>query len=165
MLELRIQEQPKRDLKDLGQVYDKPNLSKINQFQFSFILIPGLSAHRVTFIRMQGADYSSVPYIRNNVFNLRSYLFLIKWDIKFKSGYSFLLEKSCTIIELLRHKPHCHINYTILICISKFSLPRKSKIIQGKCFLLHLHVQLLFSFEYVQSDSTAKLNLLCFSNF
>ena len=55
--------------------------------------------------------------------------------------------------------------YTILISICKFSLPRKGAIIPGKCFLLHLHVKLLSSFEYVQSDSTAKLNLICFSNY
>ena len=71
----------------------------------------------------------------------------------------FLIRKSCAINELLRYWLHFHINYTILICICKFSLPRKGTIILGKCFLLHLHVKFLFSFEYVQSDSTAKLNL------
>ena len=68
-------------------------------------------------------------------------------------------------LELLRHKLHCHINYTILIFMCKFLLLIKSTIIPGRCFLLHLHVKFLFSFEDVQSDSTAKLNLLCISNF
>ena len=78
-----------------------------------------------------------------------------------ESFLSFLLEKSCTIDKLLRHKLHCHINYTILICICIFSLPREGAIILVKCFLLHLHVKFLFPFDYAQSDSTAKLNLLC----
>ena len=72
------------------------------------------------------------------------------------------LEKTCTFNELLRHKLHCHINYTILICICKFRLPRKGAIIQGKCFLFHLHAKFLFSFEYVQSDSTVRLIFYAF---
>ena len=56
-------------------------------------------------------------------------------------------------------------NYTILTCICKFSLQRKPTIVPGKCFLLHLHAKFLFSFEYVLSDSTPKLILLCFFKF
>ena len=78
---------------------------------------------------------------------MRSDLFLAKEDIMVKSGLSFssfLLEKLCTINEQVRHKLYCHINFTILIFICKFSIPRKGAIIAGKCFLLHLNVKFLF---------------------
>ena len=85
-----------------------------------------------------------------------------KVQIRVKFLMFLLLEKSCTINELLGHKLNCHINYTILIFICEFSLPRKGAIIPEKCFLIHLHIKFLFSFDYAQSDSTAKLYLLCF---
>ena len=60
-------------------------------------------------------------------------MFLIKCGIKFKSGYSFLLEKSSTINELIRHKLYdCHTKHNIFICIGKFSLQRKVTFIPGR---------------------------------
>ena len=72
----------------------------------------------------------------------------LRYKLQIKEKFpKFLYRKSCTINELLERKLYDgDAKRTILICICKFSLPRKATVDPSSCFLLHLQAKRLFPF-------------------